>query len=119
MELSFTGDEEIRALNARWRGKDAATDVLSFSYGRSAPGEAGPEEDPIGEIVISVERAREQARRLGHGLEEELSLLAIHGLFHIMGMDHENEREAALMAEAEEVTSDSIVSKIFDAVEVP
>lgn len=101
VELSFVSDGEIRALNAQWRDKDVPTDVLSFSYGRSAPGEAGDEEDPVGEIIVSVDRARAQAADLGHGVEEELSLLVIHGLFHIMGLDHEDDREAELMAEAE------------------
>ena len=102
VELSFTDDLEIRELNTHWRDKNTATDVLSFSYGRSAPDELAPEDDPVGEIVISVETAREQARSLGHGSEEELSLLAIHGLFHIIGMDHEDEDEAERMAQAED-----------------
>jgi len=102
VELSFTGDAGIRELNARWRGLDRATDVLSFSYGRSLPEWTPPQEDPVGEIVVSVERAREQAREYGHGAEEELSLLVIHGLFHIIGMDHEVPEEADIMAEAEE-----------------
>ncbi len=114
VELSFLDDEEIRRVNAEYRGKDSATDVLSFHYGRSAPGEAGAEEDPFGEILISVETARRQAEDMSHGAEEELSLLAIHGLFHIMGMDHEEEEEAARMAEAEEPYRRSL-SDFFDS----
>lgn len=102
VELSFVDDETIRQVNSQWRGKDSATDVLSFHYGRSTPDEADGEEDPFGEIIVSVERARKQARSLGHETEQELSLLVIHGLFHIMGMDHEDEDEAQRMAEAEE-----------------
>ncbi len=114
VELSFVDDAEIRRVNAEYRGKDSATDVLSFHYGPSAPGEAGAEEDPLGEILVSVETARRQAEKLGHGAEEELSLLAIHGLFHIMGMDHEEEEQAALMAEAEEPFRRSL-SDFFDS----
>jgi len=107
VELNFLDDAGIRALNAAWRGLDAATDVLSFHYGRQAPDGA---EDPVGEIFVSVERAREQAARWGHGAEEELSLLVIHGLFHIMGMDHEDEEQAALMAEAEQPYRDRLAA---------
>ncbi len=102
VELSFVDDDEIRQVNSQWRGKDSATDVLSFHYGRSTPDEVDGAEDPFGEIIVSVETAREQAGRLGHETEQELSLLVIHGLFHIMGMDHEDEDEAERMAEAEE-----------------
>ncbi|MBC8366545.1 rRNA maturation RNase YbeY [bacterium] len=102
VDLSFVDDEGIRWVNSKWRGKDRSTDVLSFHYGRSNPDEAEGEEDPFGEILVSVETAREQANRLGHETEQELSLLVIHGLFHIMGMDHEDENEAERMAEAEE-----------------
>jgi len=101
VELSFVSDAEIAALNSEWRGNDGPTDVLSFHYGHSMPEGAEVEEDPVGEILVSVERARVQAAERGHGVEQELSLLVIHGLFHIMGLDHEDEDEAAEMAEAE------------------
>jgi len=99
VEASFVSDAEIAVLNERWRGKEGPTDVLSFGY---ADEQGVSEQDPVGEIIVSVETARRQARDLGHSTEEELALLLVHGLHHILGHDHENEDEARRMAEAEE-----------------
>jgi probable rRNA maturation factor len=77
------GDRAIRALNARYRGKDKATDVLSF------PGVGGRE--GLGDIVISVETAERNARSLGRTLARELDVLALHGFLHVMGYDHETD----------------------------
>jgi probable rRNA maturation factor len=79
----FTDDRELRRLNRQFLGKDQPTDVLSFP-------EPGPD-GFLGEIAISVERAAEQARRLGHSLAEELKILMLHGLLHLTGMDHETD----------------------------
>ena len=78
-----TGDEEIRRLNRQFRRKDAPTDVLSF------PAEANGH---LGEIAISWDRAREQAASFGHSVEEELRVLMLHGVLHLVGMDHERDR---------------------------
>lgn len=86
----ITGDAELRRLNLRFRGKDAATDVLSFPSG---------EENPVGEIAISLGRARAQARELGHSLETEVCVLMLHGMLHLLGMDHET--DGGRMARAE------------------
>ena len=101
VELSFVDDALMRRLNRYYRGKDASTDVLSFTYGSDSGGEATPDEDPEGEIVIAVPTARRQAAAAGHSLAEEVSVLVIHGLHHILGMDHEEDEEAARMASAE------------------
>jgi rRNA maturation RNase YbeY len=61
VEVNFIDDKRMRELNREYRGKDASTDVLSYSYGASAAGEADPGEDPEGEILISIDRARLQA----------------------------------------------------------
>jgi probable rRNA maturation factor len=85
--LTFVHDLEMRALNRAWRGKDAATDVLSFS---SQEGEPMPgAERVLGDLVISVDTARRQARTLGHALEVEIAVLVAHGLCHLGGLDHE------------------------------
>jgi probable rRNA maturation factor len=86
----LVSDSRIRTLNRRYRGKDAVTDVLSF-----------PNEDAghIGDIVIAVGVARRQAREAGHGLQTELRVLALHGLLHLLGYDHE--RDAGRMARIE------------------
>lgn len=75
-----TGDAELKSLNLRFRGKNAATDVLSFPSG---------EKNPLGDIAISLGRARTQARERGHSIETEVCVLLLHGILHLMGMDHE------------------------------
>ncbi len=101
VEVSFLGDEEMRTVNRDYRGMDRPTDVLSFSYGRCAEGLLAADEDPVGEILLSVETAARQALTAGHSLAEELSVLVIHGLYHILGHDHEDDAEAAVMAALE------------------
>jgi probable rRNA maturation factor len=86
VSLVLAGDTTLRRLNRDYRGKDAATDVLSFPSG----GERLPDGSrPLGEIVISVAQAERQARALGHPLGRELRLLIIHGYLHLLGYDHE------------------------------
>lgn len=85
----ITGDAELRRLNLRFRGKDYATDVLSF------PGGDGH----LGDLAISSARARAQARDFGHTTENELRILMLHGVLHLLGMDHE--KDAGRMARAE------------------
>ena len=113
VELAFVDDETMRQINRRYRGKDAATDVLSFTYGSDAAGAAAPDDDPEGEILIAVPTARRQAAAAGHGPRQELSVLAIHGLYHILGMDHEEDAEAAAM-EAAEAPSRSRIALYFE-----
>ncbi len=86
----IAGDAELRKLNLRFRGKDYATDVLSF------PGAAKPS---IGDVAISAARARAQAREFGHSTEDELRILMLHGVLHLLGMDHET--DGGRMARAE------------------
>ena len=78
----ITGDAELRSLNLRFRGKDVTTDVLSFSSG---------EAEPIGDIAISLGRARAQAQEYGHSVENEICILMLHGVLHLLGMDHETD----------------------------
>ncbi len=79
----LVSDRRIRDLNRRYRQQSEATDVLSFPV---------VENGYLGDIVISVETARRQARLLGHGLLRELELLLLHGVLHLMGYDHETDR---------------------------
>ncbi len=78
VSLAFIGDREMRALNARFRNQPQTTDVLSF------PG-SGRE---LGEVLVAVPLARRQARHYGHPLGDELDLLVVHGLLHLVGYDH-------------------------------
>ena len=109
-------DEAIRAINREHRGIDRATDVLSFptvSYreGRTAGSSlklVRREYNPstglcfLGDLVISLPRAAEQAAAYGHSLERELGYLTAHGVFHLMGYDHENEDGQRVMRALEE-----------------
>lgn len=106
VSLMLTDNEEIRVLNREYRQKDSATDVLSFPLMDLDPfnrdewletlhDNAMPDtqEVVLGDIVISVERAQEQADEYGHGLMRELGFLMVHGLLHLLGYDHEKGQE--------------------------
>src|ERR1700758_666717 len=82
----ITGDAELRRLNREFRGKDYATDVLSFPV-EPLPNGRGS----LGDIAISLGRARAQAREFGHTAEQEIEILMLHGLLHLLGMDHETD----------------------------
>ena len=100
MTLVITSDRRIRALNRTWRGQDTATDVLSFPAGDAWP--VGTGRGParhLGDLVISRETAARQARTEGHSLATELRVLALHGLLHLLGYDHE--RDSGRMARIE------------------
>lgn len=89
----ITGDAHMRRLNREFRGKDAATDVLSFpAHPEAGSGRAG-------DIAISLARARAQARRFGHSTEREIRILMLHGVLHLLGHDHET--DGGRMARAE------------------
>ena len=83
----LTTDATLRGLNRRFRGKDAATDVLSFASTNPASGL----EKIAGDVAISVETARKQAAEQGHALGVELRVLVLHGLLHLAGYDHETD----------------------------
>ncbi|MGZ8548690.1 MAG: rRNA maturation RNase YbeY [Sulfuricurvum sp.] len=82
IELILTNNDEIAQINREFRGIDKPTDVLSF------PSDPFPNA-PLGSIIISSDKVDEIARDLGHSSEDELSLLFIHGMLHLLGMDHE------------------------------
>ncbi|GAP10874.1 probable rRNA maturation factor YbeY [Bellilinea caldifistulae] len=94
--IVLTDDETLRELNSQHLGIDAPTDVLSFPADEFDPDE---QTTYIGDVVISVPRAREQAKTAGHPLENEISLLVVHGLLHLLGYDHDVEERKALMWE--------------------
>jgi probable rRNA maturation factor len=84
--VAFVSDRSMRELNRMWRHTSSTTDVLSFP---SAPADVPNEESTMGDVVISVDRAREQARDNGLTLENEIQQLILHGLLHLCGYDHE------------------------------
>lgn len=87
----LTDDRELRRLNREFLGKDYPTDVLSFP-------EPGPD-DFLGEMAISVERAKQQARECGHRLDQEIAILMLHGVLHLTGLDHATDRGRMARAE--------------------
>ena len=90
VSLTLCDGEYIRALNAEYRGKDAATDVLSFPlFEEDEPSLEGDELLPLGDIVINVDRAAEQARELGNTTLREIAFLSVHSCLHLLGYDHE------------------------------
>ena len=102
LTLVLTGDAEIQALNRDFLGKDAPTDVLSFSAGEEADPETG--RGYLGDVVISLPRAVEQAAAGGHAVEAEVQLLVVHGVLHLLGHDHaETEQKARMWAAQTEV----------------
>lgn len=86
VSVLLAGDEEMRRLNREFRGKDKATDVLSF------PAIEGPRRARIaGDLAISVETAAREAENRGHSLDVELRVLLLHGVLHLAGYDHETD----------------------------
>lgn len=101
LSLSLMGDRAIRRLNRTWRGKDQATDVLSFPADPPPRGTPGPR--LLGDVVISLDTAKRNARAHARPLDEELCRYLAHGLLHLLGHDHERSAAAARkMARLEE-----------------
>jgi len=121
IDVALTDDESIRELNCEMRAIDRATDVLSFPALTLAAGELpDPEEDadiatgyvPLGDMCLSLERVKAQAKEYGHSEKRELGYLAVHSVLHLLGYDHMDEgREKALMRAHEE--------KIMELLELP
>ena len=97
LSLTLVDNRRMRAINRRWRGKDTATDVLSFPGGPSV----GPGLRPLGDIVISFTTAKQAARDFDSTLEHELALYLAHGLLHLLGFDHQTPRGARAMQRRE------------------
>ena len=87
----ISDDRELRRLNRQFLGADYATDVLSFPLNHNGL---------LGELAISADRAAAQAREFGHSQLDEVRILMLHGVLHLMGMDHETDRGAMARAEA-------------------
>ncbi len=97
LSLLLTDDAEMRALNRDWRGRDRTTDVLAFAQ-REGPG-AELDRSLLGDVVICLPQAQRQARRRAAALWDELLVLLVHGVLHLVGHDHEGvgRRRAAAM----------------------
>jgi probable rRNA maturation factor len=97
--LVITDDNSIRALNRDFLGLDEPTDVLAFGTQEERGAFVTAEEmaDYLGDVIISYPRAAAQAKEQGHPVEQELNLLITHGLLHLLGYDHADEEERAIM----------------------
>ncbi len=84
IEVLLTDNERIRQINKEYRNIDKETDVISFPF-EDIP------HSPLGSVVISVQKAKEEANRLNHSVEDEITLLFIHALLHLLGFDHEKD----------------------------
>jgi len=94
LSIVLCDDATIRALNARYRRKDAATDVLAFAM---EEGRAMPETALLGDLVVSLDTAARQADARGARVLDEVTMLVAHGLLHLLGFDHRNRKEERRM----------------------
>ncbi|MEW5784666.1 MAG: rRNA maturation RNase YbeY [Bacillota bacterium] len=101
--IILADNDYLRNLNCTYRGQDQPTDVLAFALAdpEELNGAAGEQEQMLGDVYISIDRAAEQAREAGHSLDQEILLLAVHGLLHLLGYDHADPAEQAVMQEKE------------------
>ena len=116
VNVLVTDDAAIHEINLDMRGVDRPTDVLSFPMFELTPGEKPGEEDadpdtglvPLGDMVISLERAEAQAQEFGHSVEREVSYLAVHSVLHLLGYDHMDEgpMKAQMRKREEEILND-------------
>ncbi len=94
LSITLTDDKNIHALNKKYRNIDRPTDVLSFAFRESdEPQILNAEVEILGDIIISVERAKVQAEEYGHSFLREIIFLEVHGLLHLLGYDHIEESE--------------------------
>lgn len=106
--ITFTTPEEIKKINKKYRNIDKSTDVLSFpmfeksELDKKIKNKDFLYEDILGDIIISIEKVKEQAEEYGHSFERELSYMLVHGFYHLMGYDHIEEEDKKVMRPKEE-----------------
>lgn len=106
VSVTFVNNDEIQVINRDYRNLDKPTDVISFALEEAVEGEIGivGEDIPVvlGDIIISVEKAKEQAEDYNHTLERELGFLAVHGFLHLLGYDHMTQDDEKVMFQKQE-----------------
>jgi probable rRNA maturation factor len=104
ISVTFVDNEEIHKLNKQYRDKDMPTDVLSFVMSENGAYDIDPKTGAqiLGDVVISMEKAVEQAERYGHSLQREVGYLTAHSVLHLLGYDHMENMERIRMREKEE-----------------
>ena len=110
VSITLTDNAYIHELNRQYRKIDRPTDVLSFALNEGVEPEVkdGPEINVLGDIIISVERAQEQAADYGHSLRREMAFLTVHGMLHLLGYDHMEEAERAEMQREEKYVMEQL-----------
>jgi|SRR5690625_2017839 len=108
VSLNFVNRERIKQLNATFRYKNEVTDVISFAMQEHSDEEIAIQENPhlpyvLGDIIISVEQAQEQAQRYNHSFEREIGFLTVHGFLHLLGYSHETKIDEDIMFRRQEV----------------
>ena len=106
--ITLTNPENIRKINKEYRNIDRATDVLSFpmfekeELDKKIQNNDFEHQDVLGDLIISIEKVKEQAEEYGHSFERELSYMVVHGFYHLMGYDHIKEEDKKIMRPKEE-----------------
>lgn len=110
ISVTFTDNEGIRELNRQYRNKDIDTDVLSFPMGENGVYDVDMETGAkiLGDVVISMEKARDQAERFGHSFQREVGYLTAHSVLHLLGYDHVDNLEKVRMREKEEYVMEEL-----------
>ena len=110
VNLVLTDNEEIKRVNTEFRGIERATDVLSFPMGENGVYDTNPETGAqiLGDVVISMEKARDQAELFGHSLQREVGYLTAHSVLHLLGYDHMEKLERVRMREKEELVMEQL-----------
>lgn len=98
--IVLSGDDEIRTLNAHWRGMDKATNVLSFPAPDDMPLPQG-EQAPLGDIILAFETVQREAQEQGKTLVDHTRHLIVHGILHLLGYDHDEDADATVMENRE------------------
>ncbi|MFA6306135.1 MAG: rRNA maturation RNase YbeY [Candidatus Gracilibacteria bacterium] len=93
ISLIIVDDKKIRKINSEYRGFDEPTDVISFEYADDSFVVGGENIVAVGDIFISLDTAKRQAKEHGHSLDKEFEILFVHGLLHVIGFDHKNDKE--------------------------
>lgn len=110
LSITIVDNKKIREINREYRNKDSETDVISFAFEESND-YVYPDMRFLGEIYISIDKAKSQAKEYGHSLKRELCFLTVHGLLHLLGYDHIKDEDRVIMRKLEEEILESYDAK--------
>jgi probable rRNA maturation factor len=107
LSISIVGEDEMSSLHMQWMDEPGATDVLSFPMDEMKPNSAATGPGLLGDVVLCPDFAQAQAKAAGHSLQEELELLTVHGVLHLLGFDHrETEEHKVMFSKQDELLSE-------------